>query len=251
MDYLNIPVAFCVYILKTHHIKQFQLFIYLKTICSGHFQLTDALIEQIRTDLNYRSVKTFQSYFQFLLQQKWITYNGSTENYRLIGFERIADRMRVPTSKGVIYYPEFLNCFKGFITGAVVTYYMIYRSQNERRPALKKRGARKSRLSASFSLPHNYLAKVLKVSKITAQRYRQYAIESGFIEVSKSYIKTILPLTDIENFKKYSGNEPSKVRKINNTVCLQEADKLKSNLILRRKKNIRFVNRKFGKKWYR
>jgi len=30
-----------------------------------------------------------------------------------------------------------------------------------------------------------------------------------------------------------------------------EADKLKSNLILRRKKNIRFVNRKFGKKWYR
>lgn len=251
MDYLNIPVAFCVYILRTQKVKQFRLFIYLKTICSGHFKLSNELIEKTCKELGYKSVKTFHAHFKFLVQKKWITVNSKSGNYRLIGFKQVANRLKVPTSKGVIYYTEYCLCFTGFIAAAVVTYYMKYRSHKERRSALLKRSARKCRPSASFSLPHTYLSKILKIPKITAQRYRQCAIDEGFIVVTKNYVKTLIPTTEIHNFKKYSGADPNTVRKVNKTICFQQADKLNSSLILRRKRNIRFVARKHGKKWYR
>ncbi len=251
MDYMNIPVAFCVYMLKTQKVKQFRLFIYLKTICSGHFKLSDSLIKKTCSELGYKSEKTFFVHLKYLVQKKWITVNSKSGNYRLIGYKQVANRLKVPTSKGGIFYPEYSKCFTGYIAAVVITFYIKYRSHNERRSALKKWSARKSRLSASFILPHTYLAKVLKVSKTTAQRYRQCAIDTGLIIATKSYFKTYIPITEIHNYKKYSGVDPNTVRKIKKTIYVQQADKLKSLITLRKKRNIRFVSKKFGKKWYR
>ena len=247
MDYLNIPVAFCVYMLRTQKVKQFRLFIYLKTICSGHFKLSNELIEKACTELGYKSVKTFHTHFKFLVQKKWITVNSKSGNYRLIGFKQVANRLKVPTSKGVIYYTEYCLCFTGFAAATVITYYMKYRCQRERRSALKKWSASKNRPSASFSLPHTYLAKVLNISKSSARHYRQYAIDGGFIEITKNYLKTSIPIVDIHHFKKYSDFNSDIIRKVKKAVCLQQADKLTSSIILRRKRNLRFASKKFGK----
>ncbi len=125
MDYLNIPVAFCVYMLKMQKVKHFRLFIYLKTICSGHFKLSNELTEKACSELCYKSVKTFNTHLKFLVQKKWITVNNNSGNYRLIGFKQVANRLKVPTAKGAIYYPEYSKCFTGFV--AAVCNYILYK----------------------------------------------------------------------------------------------------------------------------
>lgn len=251
MDYLNIPVAFCVYMLKTQKIKQFRLFIYLKTICSGHFKLSDELIEKACTELGYKSVKTFHAHFRFLVQKKWITYNSISGNYRVIGFKQVANRLKVPSSKGALYYPEFSKNFTGFVAGAVISFYMIYRNHKERRSALLKRSARKNRLSVPYSLPHTYLSKILNISKTTARNYRQSAIDMGFIKVTKTLLPTGISSSEIFNYKKYATVNSNIVRSVNNNLCLQQADILISTIKLRNKRNLRFAFKKFGKNMHR
>ncbi|HEY4788568.1 MAG TPA: hypothetical protein VIH57_21105 [Bacteroidales bacterium] len=248
MDYLNIPVALCTYMLKWHIVMQIRLYTYLKTICYGRFKLSEDFINNCCVALEYKSKKTFKAHFEYLLQNKWLTFNSKSGSYRIVGLSHIANRLRFQTSKGAIFYPEYFKKFKGFVTGTVITYYMIKRSQEERRSALKKGSASKSRPLASYSLPHSYLAKVLNVPVSTARSYRKNAIDSGFLKAKKTYIETLIPISEIDLFKKFASVESDKIKIVNKSVCIQQADQIESSIFLRMKRDIHIITKKYRKK---
>jgi len=106
-----------------------------------------------------------------------------------------------------------------------------------------------SRRSALFYLPHTYLAKLIGITKLQAQCIREHAVKDGFITVKKNYEKTKKKISELDNFRKFS--ESPKLKVVNNKVVIQHSDILYSNIILRKKRNLKFVFYLYGKKRYR
>ncbi|OFX59419.1 MAG: hypothetical protein A2046_07145 [Bacteroidetes bacterium GWA2_30_7] len=252
MDYINIPVELCRYTLTNHKVSQVRLFIYLKTICSGQFKLSDDKIKSICNNLNYKTPKTFKVHFNWLLKQEWITINGKSGYYKIKGFIPLANKLKLKSVRGAIFEPLDFTAFKPFIIAAVITYYMNYRSRNERLSECLTGRPKKYRLSpAFFSLPHLYLAKILNISKSLAATYRNLAINAGFIKVKRRLNKLPIPLIEKNNYKKYFASEKQNIRVINKALYEQLNDELISNVILRTKNNLKKNLKKNGKKLYR
>jgi hypothetical protein len=243
---LNIPVGLCIYILRHRIDKQMRLFFYMKTCTSGHFKLTEEFKNTACEVLKYKSIKTFNKHFNWLILHRWITVNSKKGSYRIIGLPQIAYRMKTPSAKCAEFNPIDWNKFKGFISGAVITYLMINKSRRERRPVRDKGSTRMSRRSALFFMPHFYLAMQLGITKSKAQRVRQSAINAGYVVATKNFNYANITTEQLKNFRKYSGK--CNIRIINNIVMLQQPDILKSKILLKRKLNLKFTYSLFGKK---
>jgi len=240
MDLIVIPVELCKYTLMNHKVSQVRLFIYLKTICSGQIKLTDETIKRICLELNYKTPKTFKVHLRWLVKHKWIYINGNTDYYKIKGFLPIAKKLHFCCIRGAIFEPLDFSKFKAFLIAAVITYFMYYKGRNEGLSAcLTGRTNMHSLFPASYSLPHLYLAKVLKISKTQAATYRDLAIKAGFIVVKPKFKKIEIPLREAKNYKKYATSEKQHFRIINKVLYEQINDELFSGVFLKTKNNLK------------
>ena len=244
---MNVPVELCRYALANHIVSQVRLFIYLKTICSGQFKLSDERIKNICAELNYKTPKTFKAHFAWLLKHKWITVNGKTGFFKIKGFIPLAKKLKFQSARGALFEPLDFSLFKPFIIAAVITYFMNYKSRNERLSECLTGRPKKYRLSpAFFSLPHLYLAKVLNISKSLAATYRNQAIQAGFITVKRKLKKIEIPLPEAKNYKKYFASDDQHLKIIDDVLYEQKNDELISTVFLRTKKNLKKKFKKHG-----
>jgi hypothetical protein len=253
MDYINIPVELCKYALMEHNVNQLRLYVFLKSKCSGHIKLSKERILSYCKELGYKTPKTFKTNLNWLMQNKWITVNTKSGNYRIKGFVEIANKLNFVCIKGAIFEPlEFKN-FKPFIIAAVITYYMILKNRyNKERSESLKGGSRLNRFKKPvfFSLPHTYLAKVLNCSKSTAEYYRSIAVKSMYIIPKSTFEKLDIPAKEVRLYKKYN-DLICNIKLLKGKPHLQKNDKLFSSVILRTKKELKKNLKHNGKLLYR
>jgi hypothetical protein len=187
--------------------------------------------------LGYKTIKTFHRNMNWLIQHKWVTFR---KGYCIIkAFKKLALNLKLYGHGGVIFIPSFdLENFRPFMYGAVITYYMKKKRISDKCSGTDKGSPYMKHRYSSFDLPHTYLAKILGISKSAVANYRREACETGYLEVSKSYEDLSLHVGSIELYKKYAGNG-NKLRIYKGEPHIQFPDKIRSDMIVKRKRNFR------------
>ena len=125
---------------------------------------------------------------------------------------------------------------------------MEWKRKQERRPGTHKGSSYTSRYPYSFPsfyyiLPNKYLAKVLGISKSSASNYKLAAAKAGYITVKHDYTFISDKISLYNEYSKWmNDNDRKKLRCINGNVCLQNPDLIKSDMIIKRNRNLRFKN---------
>ena len=122
-DYINIPIALMVVALREKKLNVLRTFIYLKTICSGHYRYDSNFVLRHSTFLKVHP-RTFRNHLKQLIKLSWITINNKSKNHRVVSFRQLSGKYRFPSAKGAIFYFEDIDRFKGFCIAAVAMYYI-------------------------------------------------------------------------------------------------------------------------------
>ncbi|MBV7440472.1 hypothetical protein KRX57_03495 [Weeksellaceae bacterium TAE3-ERU29] len=246
--YTSLPVGICIYALANKKVNQTKLYIYLKSIASGHIKYTKTYYDyskQWAKDLNCHP-KTIKSGIDWLIRNKWITINNKSKSLRIVSYKQICNKYDVPYKSASIYESEYFDNFKAFCVSVAIVYFRNRKKWNDKRSAYNKRktNASKSRYAFPknfYPLPVLYLAKCLGVSKTTAHKYKLLAIEHGYIERKKQintiyYGKEKLRKEELIAYASVLEEETSRrLRKGEIYLKIVDSDLIKSNIILKTK----------------
>jgi hypothetical protein len=234
---MNVPIAILVHALKHKKVNQLKLYLYLKSITSGHFKATDRNIEELCGALNWKKRVTFKTNAQWLLKQGWITYNSKRKSIRIVSYTRLYKQLDSRAKSGVSMDIAHFGAFRPFIYAAVITWAMTAKKRIESKPERKKGRSRKSvPYSHYFTLPLRYAAKIVDLDYSTISRYKTIAEESGFIKVHHKYQKIDLNIRYLDTMRKYMEEEGYRFVVHNKRIHMQQPDLIQSNIHLKYKK---------------
>ena len=226
-----IPVELCKFALSQRKTREVALWIFLKSVTSGHFLLSKELTASICDTFNYNTKKTFKKHLNWLVRKRWITINGKTGSHRIISMNQLSKNYRfVSRSCGIFNTDEF-NTITGFFAGTVITYLKRIRGQS----AQRKHEARK--YCPYPYVTNNRVAKFLRVPRSSAIRYKKKAISDGYIAAKHRYEKLLLPGSDYNFHKMYGEEETRNFRYRRGAIWEQKPDKITSNILLRKRGN--------------
>ena len=176
----------------------------------------------------------------WLIQHKWVTFK---KGYAIIkSFKKLALKLKLYGHGSVIFIPSFdLASFRPFMYGALITYYMKQKRIRTLYSGTEKGSPYKKYRYSAYDMPHTYLAKILGISKASAHNYRREAYEAGYLDVSHTYEDLSLHADSIELYRKYAGNG-RQLRLLNDEPNIQLPDKIKSNMIVKRKRDFRLLH---------
>lgn len=247
-NFLNIPVSVCYLAIERNCIKQFQLFCWLKTQCSGHFKLTEKLlysgINQLET-----TQQTLKKRLKWLVDNRWIGLNTKSGSYHINSFKVIHRRTGSKLLKGILWdYYDFRK-FTDFIHAAILFHqakckwwYENKRLREQGRKPVKagivKGCSSKCIDRPSFLLPICYVAKKLNKTPSAINRMKIAAKRSGFILVKSSFI---IIESDKRKFGFIRNNHPDGHKYIIRKGQLYEQlpDKIMFLITTRRKRNLK------------
>ncbi len=240
-DFLSIPVDLLIYSLKYKKVNQVKLYISLKSLFNGQFKQDDKTIHLVCKTLSYKCTKTFHRNFNWLITHKWVTFK---HNYCIIkSFTKLKFNNQAFSQRSVLFIPSFdLKFFRPFIYGAVITYQMKLKRMRDRYSGIaigypyKKYHPH----SASYDLPVTYLMAILNISKGAASGYKSIAAKSGYLSVRKDYKELNISGANLSSYKRFSEDtQLHKLRVIKGELYLQQPDRISSEMIVKRKRNLR------------
>jgi hypothetical protein len=232
-----IPVELCKFAISQKKTREVALWIYLKSVTSGHFLLSKELSATICDILNYNTKKTFKKHLNWLIRKGWITANGKTGSHRIIGMNQLSRKYHFVSRSCGVFCTDDLETITGFFTGTVITYLKRTRGQS----AQRKHGA--SKYCPYPFVTNNKLTKFLKVPRSTAIRLKKQAVAAGYIQAKHRFEKMLLPVSDYNFHKKYGGDETRNFRYRRGAIWEQKPDKITSSILIRKRGTHK------GKKW--
>lgn len=237
---MNIPITLIAYALSHKVVNQLRLYLYLKSVSSGHFKVDKRSVHEACKYLAYYSDKTFFKNLNWLISKKWITFNSISKNCRVISFSRLCHKLNCKTKTGVIFETKDFKHFRPFLYAAVITWSIRYKSRclsgwQKRQPASNKGDTSKSMSAISFKsrnqLPNRYLAKILQLDHSTISRYKKASSSAGYITSQHQYEDTQLSFKFLYPMQKYLPEEAHLFVIHNNSVQRQLPDTISTHSI--------------------
>jgi hypothetical protein len=237
---MNIPITLITYSLTHKVVNQLRLYLYLKSVCSGHFKLREGNVTEACEFLDLKSEKTFHKNLQWLIYYKWVAYNSKTMRIRVISFSRIYHKLEISNKSGVIFEKEDFQSFRPFLYAAVYAWSIRHKNWLERQPVRKEGRARKSmsKPTPDFyrgQMPNRYLAKILQLDHSTISRYKKAVSTAGYIITKHGYEDLQLQLKFIDPLKKSIPEEAHLFVAYNNSIHRQLPDEITSTIHLKRR----------------
>ncbi|MCB2222119.1 MAG: hypothetical protein KQI35_17180 [Bacteroidetes bacterium] len=253
-DYINLPIELLTFSVRERKVNQLQLFIGLKSLfTNGQFILSRETKSQVCIYLGYKSEKTFNNNFQWLVQNRWVYFRKG--HCIIKSFTKIAVKYDFTCYKVALFIPEIdMPNFKAFIYGAIITYLMVWKGNKDRRSGadLGSSYMKRNPVSSSllyYNLPVRYMAKALNISKSTASNYKNIANDAGYIEVKHDYSFVVFGGSNFKEYMKWlSPEQKCKICNMDGKIYIQNPDLIKSNIIIKRNRPMRMMLRKSSKK---
>lgn len=226
-----IPVDLCVFSLKNKLIRSFQLYILLKSTCSGKRIITQDDRKNFANELDLKTTRTINNHFKKLQSKNWIGYNPKSGYYFIRGFDRVKEIENLDYRSAAEFDPKEIKQFKAFIIGVVIGYLVNSQKKRGRFEPKKARQYRSKpgRPSSFFPISSKVLAKILKCSHVTALKYITLAKKAGYIRIKKNNLEP----TGI-HVKHYQGIKRTypecNLRIKNDQIWFQKANKFASNI---------------------
>jgi hypothetical protein len=233
---LNLPITLISYSLSHKIVNQLRLYLYLKIISSGHFKITKDTVSHICKTLDYYSDKTFFKNLNWLVLNRWITFNPNSGNCRVISFTRLCYKLKIRTRTGVKFDILDFKYFRPFLYAAIIAWGIRYRAWCQRARAERQPGRKKGRSIVGMSLPNRYLAKILDLDHSTISRYKSSASAAGYITSSHCYEDTGLSPKFLYPMQKYLPEEAHLFVTHDGTLCRQLPDKITNTIHLKHRR---------------
>jgi hypothetical protein len=233
---MNVPITLIAYTLTHKVVNQLRLYLYLKSVCSGHFKVDDRSVQHACEFLDLKSHKSFYKNLQWLILQKWVTGNSISNNCRVISFARLCYKLNSTTRTGVKFETKDFKHFRPFLYAAVIAWSIRNMEWRKRQPASKKGDTRKSMPKSKRQLPNRYLAKILQLDHSTISRYKLAASTAGYITTDHRYEDTQLSLKFLYPMQKYLPEEAHLFVAYNNTVQRQLPDTITHTIHLKHRR---------------
>lgn len=232
-EILIIPVELCKFALSKRKTKEVSLWIFLKSITSGHFLLSEGLVNDCLEKIGWKTIKTFNKHFFWLINHKWISVNSKRESYRLISFSQLSKKLSFKSTTGAIYKKDYISTITGFFSGAVISYCVKRNMRRKGRSVLRKHGTRKRR---PYPYITNYqLLTFLNIPKSTAQRYKKIAIKTGYVQAFPKLEKLIYSGNNYQFFRNHGAEAVKSFRYKDGHIYEQLPDEIYSNIVLHKR----------------
>lgn len=230
---LNVPIDLCFYAEKNNCVNQLGTYCWLKSKCDGYIKEPMLLVKDYIKETGW-SERTFFNHKKWLIENNWLII-PQKGGVRVISFQNLLMSLGInhPKQRGAIFHGDFHH-FKGFIYAAIITYAGRYKKYHSKRTGTKYKGGASRRFLGSFDLPHSYLAKVLGVSKSTAQNYRKYAEACLQIEQVKHEFN--LSTDQVKLYRTHSGDSAKTLVIEKGKVYEQRPSAIWSNVVIKRRK---------------
>ncbi|MCT4643684.1 MAG: hypothetical protein N4A74_01760 [Carboxylicivirga sp.] len=212
-SYLIIPGSICCHTVQKKRIVEFQLFCWLKLQSSGHFKLSNQLLDKAYRELAITK-PTFKKRLNNLLKWRWIGLNSKSGSYHINSFKILHQRLNNATIISALWDGYDFAKFKGFVQ-AVALYtiarkkehyeYKLATEKGRRELAvgMKKGRSRKSSKLPSFSLPIHYAAKKLNITPGYVSIMKKAAKAANFMRVRKQKIEIKNKVLQSKQARKY------------------------------------------------
>jgi hypothetical protein len=237
---MNLPITLIAYSLSHKVVNQLRLYLYLKSVCSGHFKVDERSVHAACKYLVYNSDKTFYKNLHWLISMKWITFNSVSHSCRIISFSRLCHKLDIKTRTGVLFETRDFKHFRPFLYAAVIAWSIRKKEWRKRQPASKKGGTSKSmsanKIKNRNQLPNRYLSKILQLDHSTISRYKLAASTAGYITTLHQYEDTQLSLKFLYPMQKYLPEEAHLFVAHNNTVQRQLPDTITHSIHLKHRR---------------
>ncbi len=238
--YFSIPVELCEYVIRNNFYRPMQLYIYLKSRCSGKIQLTKEELCNAGEAIGLTSERGVKNNLRQLVKKNWVGYSSRSGYYFVRGFDKIREMYHLPSRTSAEFKVEDIRQFKGFAVAAKIGY-LINRQKRKRRATELKKGSSNhiARQSLSYyPVANKALGNVLGISLSTAYQLKQMAVVAGYIDIRKTWTKTHLTEHHAGPIKKGLPEIAHRVRVRNNQVFLQGADMVFCKLVFTRRKKL-------------
>jgi len=250
----NIPVELCQWALANKHVRELQVFIWLKMNCSGKIKITPEVLHNITKELGLKSAKTVKSAISVLMDRKWITFSKRSGYYFIKGFESIRKKEGFKRKTAVEFSIRDIRRFKGFLVAAVISNLIAVQKKREWLSE-RKNGRSKTEghlPSLFFPVANIVIAKIFKISLSTAWEWKKLAQKQRFIRVRRNSKALKVDTNLLPALRKYSDDSLSaKLRFSKGKIQEQLPDTIATNLTLKSRKKIRKGMENFRKiyKW--
>lgn len=239
---LVIPTEMCLYALKNRFVRQFQVYVYLKSLCSGKIILGKKDLERIAIDLGLKSIKTVKDCINELLKKNWMGFSKRSGHYFIKGFDEIRQLCSFYFRGAAEFCIDDIQCFKEFLT-AVVIGSLINTQKSAILAVERKMGRSKTpagmRTSKYFPIANKALSEILNVSISTAYELKRASKNQGFIKIrnNREIVVNIKP-ENLNEFKKYGNTPRNIIRCSKGRIFLQLPDLCYSKIHFRRRKKL-------------
>lgn len=220
------PLAICQRVAQDQFFDEFQLFVYLKSICDGHLRISKHVIKSAAYTLECHP-KTIKRRLERLKQRNWIgTFKSGVNILRgfnaLFGVENM-----VPFRTGVVFEVKYLNLAKAFVVSGCIGYMAKYQWIKERRRLREGEKILAPHHPAVTLLPAHpvacrFIVGELGVSISTASEWKHLGEKAGFIKVEKRY--TPAQIDRVKEYKRLELNDAHKIVFWEGQYCFQEPD---------------------------
>ncbi len=238
MNYYLIPIELCEFCLVNKISKPFQLYMLLKLRCSGKKRISKSEINEMATELGYRSERSIRNNLKELQKYNFVGHNPKSGYFFIRSFDKIRVMHGLMNGRmGVFFYKEDLKSFKAFLIGAVIAKTVYINKMREKALGLRRESPKHSAPSSYFPISHSFLANNLDIASSTAADYKNIAAKAGYITIKKVLTPLDIDWRIVHLYKRAVPEEAHKIRVLNKNVFLQESDLVGSNMEFKRRKN--------------
>lgn len=231
---MSIPIEIILFALRNKKLSQLKLYIYLKFVSSGTIHISEKTKKITCEALNWKDSRTFNSNIEWLLNQKWASYNSKTQSLRIASYKQVYHKLKGRKLSGVRINKEDFKTFRPFIYAAAITWSIKMLSEFNLGPERIKGISNMSHNKLELNiLPNEYFAQIIHSNKSTASRYKNAARDAKYILIKHRLVKLKLSKEFIIAMKQNLTEDAANTLLIKgNRTYLQQADLIYSNISL-------------------
>ena len=244
-EHLNVPLHLCEFTIQNNFVGELRLYLFLKKECSGQIQLPPSKRKEIAMALSCGE-RTVRNHLHKLRNRNWIGFNEKSGYYFIRGFDKVSSIEGLTGRKGCWLEINMKDIwsdkrkFTAFLAAALIGHLVQVSKWKETSKEYKNDAARsdhykgrsnhrRSARSSSYFYPvsADAIFQIYGIPTSTASDYKRLASEHKFLKVKKSYTDILVPLEQLNLYKKDVGYEIAKriiVFKSKNKAVLQEPD---------------------------
>lgn len=191
--YLAVPISLVSWALQSNKSNHLGLYVCFKLLAlkSGGYLFLNEVSYKDLGDALCVTPKSIKKYWDWLIENKWITVNEKRKVFRIISYDKVIYKLSIKKKEKGKYDVLINNSinFKALWCGVLTSYFLRQKRYYERTAKPEIVSFIKTKCPKGFyPMSLEYIAKNLKVSISTACRYLKLAKEHGYVDVIENLI---------------------------------------------------------------